>query len=149
MIVVREATAADTGRMGALWCEWAKLDGKEDPNVDLWTELERRGLEEHSLVAIVAYHSSGKLVGFTDGVIGYEPGTREVFLAGRHLYLTPDARGRGIGERMQIRLLALANQCGAGYMLTHGTPSGHSFEKLFGIPMTPHSQVRIARWGRK
>ena len=143
--MIREATVTDAPDVAALWQCWAQQQGYGNPDVHGWFEQEARGIEAGTILCIVAYEG-GDMVGFADGSLAYEPGTRKTTLVGRHLFVLPEVRGQALGDRLMVRLLALGRQSGASCLVTHGTPTMRAVEKYLGMPMKDHATLRIARW---
>ena len=144
-MIVREATPQDAAGMTRRWGLWAMVEHAEGPDERAWFDQEFAGLEAGTLLASVAVER-GQVMGFADGSLVYEPGTREKVLVGRHIIVRDDYRGQGWGDMLMLRLLALARQSGASSMLTHGTPTRHAVEKYLGAPMEKKHELWVARW---
>lgn len=143
--MIREMTYFDVADVTALWQEWAVERGHKDPDVSAWFTRQWAGLGERKILGVVATDGPA-VVGFADALLFYEPATRERGITGQHLYVHPSHRGRGLSEKLMLRLLLLAKQEGAAYMTTHGTPTGHAVEKFMDVKMEPCGEIKIVRW---
>ena len=136
--MIREATLFDVPLLAELWAEMAREAGK-DPDVPAWAAQQAEGLRTGTVLCAVCED------GFCDGSLLYEPGDREMILVGRHLFVRPAARGGALGGRLMVRLLALARQSGASFVLTHGTPSAYAVQQLLGKKMEMLREIRGVR----
>ncbi len=142
--MIRPATPGDIAALLSLWSWWAAAEGHADPDTKAWAEQEYAGLAAGSVIATIAI-VKGVPVGFTDATLAYEPATREHVMVGRHLFLMLEQRGSSLGQRLTLLLLAIGRQSGAQSLITHGTPSAHTMEKLLGKPMKMYHETRIVR----
>ncbi len=145
-MIAREATPQDAAGMAVRWGHWAAVDAEfPDHDSQAWFDQEFAGLAAGTILAAVLVER-GQIMGFADGNLVYEPATREKALVGRHLIVRADYRGQGFGDRLMLRLLALARQSGASSLLTHGGPSARAVGKYFGNPMETIHTIKRARW---
>lgn len=144
-VVIREATTYDLPDLVNLWLAMGAERSFEDPDALGWFDQQFAGMQAGVVVVAGAFFE-GRCVGFADGSLVYEPGTRETSLVGRHLFVEKGFRGANLSGTLMLRLLALARQSGASCYLTHGTPSIRATEKYLGKPMTDHAVVKVARW---
>lgn len=142
---LEEATAGMVEEAAPLWQAMARDSGNPDPDVQAWIQDERVLLESGRGTLVLARAGDDAVIGYADGVIAYDPASRETLGIGRTIYVLPEWRGEGVGERVVRLLTQVGIQRGVTKLLTHGEITKRVYEKVFERPTTDEFTFRSLR----
>ncbi len=129
--VIRRVEPNDIPHLARLWLEMAKEEGKPDADYRGWTAQAQAMMEAGSYVGSLLQDPTGQTVGFSEGVLAYEPATREIQLLGRTAFIRSPYRGKGLCVELYRAMADIARERGATKIITHGGPSKYLFGRIF------------------
>lgn len=136
------ATVFDSCDLATMFGAICLEHGFTDPDTDHWRE-EFTALIDGDVYEAITAREGGRTVGFIDGFIVYEPGTRGVELSIRHVYVAPEYREAGIGARLYAEIVRHGLARGIETVVIPVNPpdkieeiATKVHEQVTGVPMT-------------
>ena len=124
---VREATEGDIEELAALYAEFFAEDAIDTADIDLDSNI-RRMIRDSRARIWVAVHD-GEIAGLASASLTYgvEFGSAAEI---EDLYVTPEARGKGLARRLFETALAWSEAAGAAEILLVITPEAEAAQSL-------------------
>lgn len=119
----------DGASLGRLWREFCIEGGSKHPDVSRWLQ-DLAGAHNAGILIGVAAWDGAAMVGFTEGVVTYDPTTAETWGVGRTLYVAPEHRGKGYSETLMKALIEQALARGATQVVVHGTRVAKMLDRI-------------------
>lgn len=147
MLTLREATADDVSIVLQLIRELAIYEREPDAVVATEADLLRDGFGERPAFQVLLAEWSSAPVGFAFYFFNYSTwvGRRGLYL--EDLFVRPEARGRGIGKALLVRLAQIAAQAGCARMswavLDWNTPAREFYRSIGAQELPAWMTVRL------
>ena len=119
MAEVREAIVSEVEDIVDLWLKMGtELHPEATPDKDAWVRL-IQGLYKSGKYRIVVAEEAGRLIGFVDGLVYYEPSTGQETGISQFIYVLPEYRMTDVAPRLYDLIVKIVN--GAGAMVIQTT----------------------------
>lgn len=141
-IEIRKMRLSDINDVACMWEFFSRERYGTNPDKEAWVAMQYGLLQEPGFISIVAVHD-GKLVGFIDGQLKYEPAHSEIHMVGRHSWVEEPYRGEGIGLKLYREFYNIGEAMGAKKFLAsspaEGGPAKAIVKKLFDKDMEQYT----------